>query len=81
MLGSDTVLAIDFFHLFDIDFSFTNKQNFSRWKQHLIDTFYFAHLKQFILKNLVELPINITFYFKFSCLTGYESNLVYNQKE
>ena len=72
------VLAIDFLNLFDIDFSFTPNHDFGRCKQHLFDILFFSHFKQFILKNLVELPINSTFDLKFSCSTGNERNLVYN---
>ena len=64
------VLAMDFFHLFDIDFSFTTNTDFGKWKQHLFDILFFAHIKKCVLKNLVELPINTTFDFKFSCSTG-----------
>ena len=35
--------------------------------------------KKFILKNLVELPFNITFELKFSCSTGDEWNILYNK--
>ena len=51
------VLDIDFLNLFDIDFSFTNKSSMF-WKMEtiFIQSFIFAHCKQFVLKNLVECP-------------------------
>ena len=77
---SDMVLEIDFFHLFDIDFSFTIKSIFGRWKQHLFNILFFAHYKILIFKKFLELPINTTFDLKFPCSTGDKWNLVYNKK-
>ena len=50
-------------------------------KQHLFDILFFAHLKKIILTNLAELPVNATFDLKFSCSTGDEWNLAYNNKK
>ena len=46
-----------------------------------IDILFFAHFKKYILKNLVELPIDTTFDLKFSCSTGDEWSPVYNNKK
>ena len=74
------VLAIVFFDLFDIIFLLPRNHDFGRWKQHLFDILYSTHFKKFIIKNLVQLPINTTFDIKISCSTGDELNLVYYNK-
>ena len=78
MLWSDMDLAMDFFYLFDIDFSVTNK--FWKMETTFIPYFIFLNISEYLSKNLVELPINKTFDLKFSCSTGDEWSLVYNKK-
>ena len=65
MLWSDMGLVINFTQLFDIDFFLKTNHDFRRWKRHLFDILFFAHLKKMILKNLIELPINTTLDLKF----------------
>ena len=46
------VLAIDFFHFIDIDFSFTANLDFGRWKQRLFNISFFANVKNIYLKKI-----------------------------
>ena len=73
------VLAIDFFIYLILIFLLPTNHDFGRWKQHIFDILFIAHFKKYILKNLVELPINTTFDLKLSCSTGDEWNLEYNK--
>ena len=61
MLWSDIDLAIDFFHLFDIDF-FYQQIMILEDGNNIYSVFYFLHItKNMCLKHLVALPINTTF--------------------
>ena len=74
------VLAIDFFHLLDIDF-FYQQIMILEDGNNIYSIFYFCTLqKKIYLKKLVEFLINTTFHLTFSCSTGDEWNLVYNKK-
>ena len=72
------VLPIDICHLFDTDFF--NQQTTILEDGKNIYSLFFAHLKKSILKNLVELFINTTFYLKCPCSNLYEWNLICNKK-
>ena len=73
-------LGYRFFFYLVLIFILPKNHDFGRWKQHLFDILFFTHLpKKIILKNLVELPFNSTFDFKYLCSTGDEWNLVYNK--
>ena len=81
MLWSDMVLAIDFLKFIWYWFFFYQQIMMLEDENNIYPIFYFfAHFKNFVLKDLVELPINTTFDLKFLCSTGDEWNLVYNEK-
>ena len=42
-------------------FLLPSNHDFGKWKQLLFDILFFSLFEQFILKNLVELPINANF--------------------
>ena len=73
------VLAIDFFINLILIFLLPVNYDFGRWKQHLFYISSFTQIKKIDLKNLVELPFNLTFDLKFSCSTGDKRNLLYNK--